>query len=87
VLGLATFGCGRDKKLDKNNVLAKEQVNGATMAVNEINKQGGLLGRQVALQVRDDESRPDVGIRKFEGNEIERRKCQSENSISTSFYC
>jgi branched-chain amino acid transport system substrate-binding protein len=31
-----------------------------------INKQGGLLGRQIALQVRDDEFKPDVGVRKFE---------------------
>ena len=46
--------------------LAKEQVNGATLAVKEINNQGGLLGREVVLQIRDDESRPDVGIRKFE---------------------
>lgn len=46
--------------------LAADQVNGAALAVKEINKQGGLLGRQVQLLVRDDEFRPDVGIRKFD---------------------
>ena len=46
--------------------LAKDQVNAATLAVKEINGQGGLLGRQVVLLVRDDELKPDVAVRKFD---------------------
>ena len=46
--------------------VAREQVNGGELAVKEINKAGGVLGRQVALHVRDDQMRPDIGLRQFE---------------------
>ncbi|MGD0232018.1 MAG: ABC transporter substrate-binding protein, partial [Syntrophorhabdales bacterium] len=46
--------------------VAKEQVNGGELAVKEINEAGGVLGRKVALQVRDDQLRPDIGLRQFE---------------------
>jgi branched-chain amino acid transport system substrate-binding protein len=34
---------------------AKDQVNGATLAVNQVNAAGGVLGRKVELLVRDDQ--------------------------------
>jgi branched-chain amino acid transport system substrate-binding protein len=41
----------------------KPAVTGHEMAVEEINAKGGLLGRKVQLLVRDDQSKPDVGVR------------------------
>src|SRR5262245_41509070 len=41
----------------------KPAVIGHEMAVDEINAKGGLLGRKVQLLVRDDQSKPDVGVR------------------------
>ena len=41
----------------------KPAVTGHEMAVEEINAKGGLLGRKLQLVVRDDQSKPDVGVR------------------------
>ena len=41
----------------------KPAVTGHEMAVDEINAKGGLLGRKLQLVVRDDQSKPDVGVR------------------------
>ena len=41
----------------------KPAVAGHEMAVEEINAKGGLLGRKLQLVVRDDQSKPDVGVR------------------------
>ena len=41
----------------------KPAVTGHEMAVDEINAAGGLLGRKVQLVIRDDQSKPDVGVR------------------------
>jgi branched-chain amino acid transport system substrate-binding protein len=41
----------------------KPAVIGHEMAVEEINAKGGLLGRKLQLVVRDDQSKPDVGVR------------------------
>jgi branched-chain amino acid transport system substrate-binding protein len=41
----------------------KAAVAGHEMAVEEINAKGGLLGRKLQLVVRDDQSKPDVGVR------------------------
>lgn len=38
----------------------QDQVNGVTMAVDEINAAGGLLGRQLVIQVEDDEKKPEL---------------------------
>ncbi len=41
----------------------KPAVSGHEMAVEEINAKGGVLGRKLQLVVRDDQSKPDVGVR------------------------
>jgi branched-chain amino acid transport system substrate-binding protein len=41
----------------------KPAVIGHEMAVEEINAKGGVLGRKLQLVVRDDQSKPDVGVR------------------------
>jgi len=43
---------------------ASDQVRGATLAIEEHNKAGGVLGRQVELLVRDDQLRPAEGARR-----------------------
>lgn len=43
---------------------ASDQVRGATLTVEEHNKAGGALGRQVELLVRDDQLRPAEGSRR-----------------------
>jgi branched-chain amino acid transport system substrate-binding protein len=43
---------------------AREQELGATMAVDEFNAKGGVLGRKVELLVRDDKLKPDEGARR-----------------------
>ncbi|HWB71525.1 MAG TPA: ABC transporter substrate-binding protein, partial [Egibacteraceae bacterium] len=35
--------------------------NGAELAVDELNDAGGVLGRPVRLEVRDDQAKPEVG--------------------------
>jgi branched-chain amino acid transport system substrate-binding protein len=44
----------------------KTSLVGVQMAVDRINKEGGILGRPVELVVGDDESKPDVGRRAVE---------------------
>src|SRR5215475_115143 len=44
----------------------KTSLVGVQMAVDRINKAGGINGRPVELIVADDESKPDVGRRKVE---------------------
>src|SRR4051794_9753878 len=44
----------------------KTALVGIQMAVDRINKSGGIGGRSVELIVADDESKPDVGRRKVE---------------------
>jgi branched-chain amino acid transport system substrate-binding protein len=41
----------------------KPAIAGHEMAVDEINAKGGVLGRKLQLVVRDDQSKPDVGVR------------------------
>jgi branched-chain amino acid transport system substrate-binding protein len=43
---------------------ASDQQAGATLAVDEINARGGLLGRRVELLVRDDQLKPGVGAQR-----------------------
>ena len=38
----------------------QDQVNGVTMAVEEINAAGGLLGKKLVIQVEDDEKKPEL---------------------------
>jgi branched-chain amino acid transport system substrate-binding protein len=44
--------------------IGKTALVGLQVAVDRINKSGGILGREVKLIVEDDESKPDVGRRK-----------------------
>src|SRR5215468_9810190 len=46
--------------------IGKTALVGIQVAVDRINKAGGILGREVKLIVEDDESKPDVGRRKTE---------------------
>lgn len=46
-------------------LLAKSGVAGMEVAVEEINKKGGLLGRKVELIVRDGKLRPEIGAREM----------------------
>lgn len=43
---------------------AQDQVNGATLAVDEYNARGGVIGRKVELIVRDDQLKPAVTAQK-----------------------
>src|SRR5262249_620614 len=46
------------------SVWGKVLKEGAELAIEHINADGGILGRQVQLVLEDDESKPDVGARK-----------------------
>ena len=46
--------------------IGKSALVGLQVAVSRINKNGGILGREVKLIAEDDESKPDVGRRKTE---------------------
>jgi branched-chain amino acid transport system substrate-binding protein len=46
--------------------VGKTALVGLQMAVDRINKNGGILGRKVDLLVEDDESKPDIGRRQTE---------------------
>jgi branched-chain amino acid transport system substrate-binding protein len=46
--------------------IGKTALVGLQMAVNRINKNGGILGREVQLIAEDDESKPDIGRRQTE---------------------
>lgn len=43
-------------------IIAKDNVDGATMAVEEINKKGGILGKKLELLVRDSGLKTDLGM-------------------------
>src|ERR1700684_929470 len=49
---------------------------GVTLAVDEINAGGGLLGRKVEAIIRDDETNPDSAVR------LTRRLVQQENVLA-----
>src|SRR5262249_48497250 len=67
----AAFGQAKPYKLGTIQPLSgagaaggKTSLVGVEMAVDRINKSGGINGRPIELLVADDESRPDVGRRK-----------------------
>ncbi|MBM0205688.1 ABC transporter substrate-binding protein [Micromonospora sp. STR1s_5] len=41
---------------------ANSQVNGLKFAVDELNRAGGVLGRQIEVIVRDSQAKPDLGV-------------------------
>ena len=43
-------------------IVGRYQLAGATIAVNQINQAGGILGRQVELATRDDKANPAAGV-------------------------
>src|SRR2546429_713407 len=55
--------------------LAKDQQQGAVVAMEEINAKGGVLGRKVEVLSRDDELKPAVGAQRTK-DLIENQKCQ-----------
>src|SRR5205809_4954393 len=55
--------------------LAKDQQQGAIVAMEEINATGGVLGRKVEVLFRDDELKPAVGAQRTK-ELIENQKCQ-----------
>jgi branched-chain amino acid transport system substrate-binding protein len=69
----AAFGQAKPYKIGTEQPLSgagaaggKTALVGVQMAVDRINKSGGINGRPVALVVVDDESKPDVGRRKVD---------------------
>jgi branched-chain amino acid transport system substrate-binding protein len=74
----AAFGAEKPYKIGSLQPLTggaavggKTAVVGLQMAVDRINKSGGINGRPVELIVEDDESKPDVGRRKAEKLAVE----------------
>src|SRR6266481_3064344 len=74
----AAFGQAKPYKIGSLQPLSgsgaaggKTELVGIQMAVDRINKSGGINGRPVELIVADDESKPDVGRRKVEKLVIE----------------
>jgi branched-chain amino acid transport system substrate-binding protein len=55
--------------------LAKDQQQGAIVAVEEINARGGVLGRKLEVLFRDDELKPAVGAQRTK-ELIENEKCE-----------
>jgi branched-chain amino acid transport system substrate-binding protein len=69
----AAFGQAKPYKIGSEQPLSgaaaaggKTAVIGLQMAIDRINKSGGINGRPVEIFVQDDESKPDVGRRKVE---------------------
>ena len=69
----AAFGQAKPFKIGTSQPLSggaavggKTALVGVQMAVDRINKSGGITGRPIELVVADDESKPDVGRRKVE---------------------
>src|SRR5262245_31801015 len=69
----AAFGQAKPYKIGTEQPLSgagaaggKTALVGIQMAVDRINKSGGINGRPIELIVADDESKPDVGRRKVE---------------------
>lgn len=48
-----------------NAPVGTDAVNAAKIAVEQINAKGGIMGRQVKLEVRDEELKPDVSVQRF----------------------
>src|SRR5437762_7724858 len=70
---LAAFGQAKPLKIGTLQPLSgaaaaggKTALVGVQMAVDRINKAGGVNGRPIELIIADDESKPDVGRRKIE---------------------
>ncbi|MBI3516561.1 MAG: ABC transporter substrate-binding protein [Proteobacteria bacterium] len=69
----AAFGQAKPYKIGSSQPLSggaaaggKTALVGVQMAVDRINKSGGISGRPIDLVIADDESKPDVGRRKVE---------------------
>jgi hypothetical protein len=69
----AAFGQAKPYKIGTSQPLSgagaaggKTALVGVQMAVDRINKSGGINGRPIHLEIVDDESKPDVGRRKTE---------------------
>jgi len=70
LLGLVVTGCGKKEDVIKigfaapltgdQAAIGQDLANGAQMAIDEVNAQGGLLGKKVVLVKMDDEHRPEV---------------------------
>ncbi|MDH3329310.1 MAG: ABC transporter substrate-binding protein [Desulfobulbaceae bacterium] len=67
ILGATGYGYAESVKIGLNypqtgpySVQGKAQLDAARLAVQEINSQGGILGRTVELVTRDTQSKPDV---------------------------
>ncbi|MBM3527685.1 MAG: hypothetical protein FJX62_06305 [Alphaproteobacteria bacterium] len=76
----AAFGQAKPYKIGTSQPLSgagaaggKTALVGVQMAVDRINKSGGINGRPIALEIVDDESKPDVGRRKTEKLLVEDR--------------
>src|SRR5215469_11622064 len=74
----AAFGAEKPYKIGSLQPLSgaaaaggKTALVGLQMAVDRINKSGGINGRPIELIVADDESKPDVGRRKSEKLAVE----------------
>ncbi len=74
----AAFGAAKPYKIGSEQPLSgaaaaggKTALVGVQMAVDRINKSGGINGRPIELIVVDDESKPDVGRRKSEKLAVE----------------
>lgn len=73
VAGVATFGWGQTHKIGVHLPLTGPAAevgryikNGSEMARDEINNNGGLLGKKVELVFADDEAKPEVGVSAYE---------------------
>jgi branched-chain amino acid transport system substrate-binding protein len=76
----AAFGQAKPYKIGTSQPLSgagaaggKTALVGVQMAVDRINKSGGINGRPIHLEIVDDESKPDVGRRKTEKLLVEDR--------------
>jgi branched-chain amino acid transport system substrate-binding protein len=86
---LAAFGQAKPLKIGTLQPLSgaaaaggKTSLVGVQMAVDRINKAGGVNGRPVELIVADDESKPDVGRRKIEKLLVGDRKSARANKAT-----
>ena len=82
MLGRASCGYAESVKIGLNypqtgpySVQGKAQVDAARLAVQEINKQGGILGHTVELVMKDTESKPDVSTKNVL-EMIDKDKCE-----------
>ncbi len=66
------------------SAMAKMQKDGVQMAVDEINEEGGLLGRKVEVISEDTETSPSIGTRKIERLILEKKADFCEGAISSA---